>query len=96
MKFIDQVWQAFFCRDSPPSTIEKPACMNITMAPVIKVQTMLIENRLWAIRSYRSVVASFSGTSAVPSAAGVAQTPAAPPVGSGQEGLAGSALVLEK
>ena len=27
--------------------------MNITRKPVINVQTMLIENRLWTMRSYR-------------------------------------------
>ncbi len=51
MKFIDQVWQAFLARDKPPSTIENPVCMNMTKKPVISVQTMLIENKLWAIRS---------------------------------------------
>src|SRR5215510_6868770 len=42
------------------------------------------------MRSYRSVGLSRSGTSPLPSPAVVAQTPAAPPVGSGQAGFCGS------
>src|SRR3954467_9001868 len=42
MKFIIMVWLAFFTRHSPDSTIAKPACMNMTRKPQIKVQTKLI------------------------------------------------------
>ena len=41
----------FFARHRPVSTIANPACMNITKKPAINAQTMLIENRLWAMRS---------------------------------------------
>src|SRR5438093_6002266 len=44
------------------------------------------------MRSYRSVGFNCSGTSPLPSLAGVAQTPEAPPVGSGQAGFCGSAF----
>ncbi len=84
MKFMLNVCDAFLARHSPVSTIAKPACMNITRKPVINVQTMLIENRLWTIRSKWSGGVILLGTSPVPSDAGVAQTPAALPVGSGQ------------
>jgi hypothetical protein len=84
MKFMAKVCPAFFARHMPVSTIAKPACMNMTKKPVTIAQTMLIENRLCAMRSYRSPVVSAEGTSPLPSPAGVAQTPAAAPVGSGQ------------
>ena len=42
---------AFLARQRPVSTSAKPACMNITRNPVIMAQQMLIENRLWAMRS---------------------------------------------
>src|SRR5262249_43645282 len=74
------------------STYMKPACMNMTRKPVTSVQTMLIENTLCVTRSYTSVTAREPGASPLPSPAGVAHTPAAPPVGSGQVGFAGSVL----
>ncbi len=41
-KFIAIVaWATFFARVRPDSTRAKPACMNITMKPVIRVRTML-------------------------------------------------------
>ena len=98
--FIAIVWAAFLARQRPVSTIAKPACMNITRKPASKVHTMLIEIKLWAMRSYRSALVSLPGTSfpfsGVPSPPGLAQTPAAAPVGSGQVGLFGSRLVPEK
>ena len=51
MKFMLIVWAAFFARHRPVSTIANPACMNITRKPAISAHTMLIENRLWAMRS---------------------------------------------
>src|SRR4030095_3075842 len=47
------------------------------------------------MRSYRSVGLSCSGTSPLPSLAGVAQTPEAPPVGSGQAGFCGSFVAVK-
>src|SRR5215469_13676970 len=47
MKFIMNVWLAFFARHSPVSTAAKPACMNITRYPVMRVQTRLIAMRFW-------------------------------------------------
>src|SRR3954468_17162368 len=90
------VWPAFLARHRPVWTIAKPACMNITRNPAINTQTMLIENRLWAMRSYRSPELRDAGTSPLPSAAGDAVEPAARPVGSGQVGLLSFSLVPEK
>src|SRR6185369_11615912 len=96
MKFIAEVCEAFFARQRPVSTNMKPACMNITRKPATSVQTKLMEYRLCATRSYTSVIESAPGTSPLASPAGVAHTPVAPPVGSGQVGFAGSALVPVK
>ena len=51
MKFMLIVWALFFARQRPVSTIANPACMNITRNPATSTHTMLIENRLCAIRS---------------------------------------------
>src|SRR5262245_12710007 len=96
MKFMAAVWAPFLARQRPVSTNMKPACMNITRKPVIIVHTMLMEKTLCAIRSYRSVTPRLAGASPLPSPAGVAHTPAAPPVWSGQVGLAGSAFAPAK
>src|SRR5690348_12320036 len=72
----------------------KPACINMTRKPAINVQTMLIENRLWTIRSESAAGVMADGSpsptiASVPSAfltavaAGVAQTPLLAPVASG-------------
>src|SRR6266536_370708 len=45
MKFIIMVWLAFLARQRPVSTIAKPACMNITRNPVIRVHTKLMAMR---------------------------------------------------
>src|SRR5204863_7517909 len=47
MKFIIMVWLAFLARHRPVSTIAKPACMNITRKPVIRVHTKLIATLFW-------------------------------------------------
>src|ERR1051325_3198778 len=96
MKFMANVCAAFLARHMPVSTSAKPACMNMTKKPVIRVHTMLIENRLWATRSYTSVGPSVAGVSPLPSPPGVAQTPLAAPVGSGHVGGLPSALAPEK
>src|SRR4029450_11316996 len=96
MKFMLIVWAAFLARQSPVSTSANPACMNMTRKPVISVQIMLMEKRLWTIRSYRSLVPRDAGVSPFPSLAGPAHTPAEPPVGSGQVGLLGSVFAPEK
>ena len=62
----------------------------------MSVHTMLIEYRLWATRSKRSVELKLLGTSPLPSPAGVAQVPAALPLGSGHVGFFGSLLFPEK
>src|SRR5215471_6484351 len=47
------------------------------------------------MRSYRSDGFNWSGTSPLPSPAGVAQTPVAPPMGSGQAGFCGSFVAVK-
>src|SRR5579859_7272794 len=42
IKFIMMVWLAFLARHRPVSTAAKPACINMTRKPVIRVQTKLI------------------------------------------------------
>src|SRR2546422_1057069 len=42
MKFMVMVCAAFFARVKPVSTIENPACMNITRNPATSVHTKLI------------------------------------------------------
>src|SRR5882724_2954575 len=42
MKFMVNVWAAFLARVNPVSTMAKPACMNMTRKPVIRVHTKLI------------------------------------------------------
>ncbi len=51
MKFMLNVWAAFFARHKPVSTMANPACMNMTRKPVTNVHTTLIENMLWTTRS---------------------------------------------
>ncbi len=62
MKFMAKVCAEFFERHKPPSTIAKPACMNMTKKPVTSVHTMLMENMLWALRSYRSGIVKLLAT----------------------------------
>ena len=80
-------------RHKPDSNNAKPACINITKKPAINTQTILIENRLWAMRSYRSLTVNAPGTSRLPFPEGLAATPADWPVGSGQAGFAGTVFI---
>src|SRR3954447_1914471 len=73
MKFIAIVCDEFLARHRPVSTSAKPACMNMTMKPVINVQTILIEILFLPTRSATSLrvrppVAFAAGTSATPPA----------------------------
>src|SRR3954454_15114330 len=81
--FMDIVCAEFLTRHKPASTEAKPACMNMTRNPATNVQTMLMEYRLWAMRSYNPLTGIFDGSSSPGEAAGVAHVPAALPVGSG-------------
>jgi hypothetical protein len=75
MKFIAD---AFFARHKPVSTYEA-RLHEYDQKPVISVQTTLIRSG-WVTRSYTSGIVSVDGVSPFPSPAGVAHTPAAPPV----------------
>jgi hypothetical protein len=67
--------------------------MNITIAPHSKIHNVLMENMLWAIRSYNSAWLFCAGLSSPTGPAeGVIQDPELAPTGSGQSGLSGVGL----
>ncbi len=81
------VWAAFLARVKPVSTRAKPACMNMTRKPVIRVQMMLMEILLWPTASAISARIGLPASLAVMSLT----VPVVVPAGSGASVTAGAA-----
>src|SRR5574341_558003 len=86
MKFMDMVWAAFLARQNPVSTKAKPACMNMTRNPVMRVHTMLMAILLWPTVARTSSMVGFFGSFTTSLA-----DPVFSPVGSGTGAAAGAA-----
>src|SRR5690349_19942836 len=86
MKFIIMVWLAFLARQSPVSTIAKPACMNMTRKPQTSVHTKLMATLfcpIWLAMSAMVSPLALGVLSVIGSATATSETlPVRPPSGS--------------